>query len=94
MGADRGIAGQGGGSSGGWFEGPGEPICPFFKKAPADWLYPVIGYCLGRLDGKLMIPSIAEYRELCTTEHFRSCQNYRSRRQTIEDKEPDARSGA
>ena len=89
MGADHGIAGQEGGSSLGGFQGLGEPICPFFKKAGADWLYPVTGYCLGRLNGKLMIPSIAEYREFCTTERCRSCR-YCSAGQPIEDKEPDA----
>ena len=62
----------------GRFQEAGEPICPFFKKAAADWLYPVTGYCGGRPDGKLMIPSIAEYRELCTTEQFRSCENYQN----------------
>jgi len=68
-----------------WFQEAGEPICPFFKKATADWLYPVTGYCRGRLDGKLMIPSIAEYRQLCTTEHFRSCETYRSKRRFPHD---------
>lgn len=58
------------------FQEAGEPICPFFKKVTADWLYPITGYCLGRSDGKLMIPSIAEYRQLCTTEDFQSCENY------------------
>lgn len=72
MGAGR-IVEEDGESSLGGFQGPGEPICPFFKKACADWLYPVTDYCLGRLNGKLMIPSIAEYREFCTTEHYRSC---------------------
>jgi hypothetical protein len=71
--------------SAGLFQEPGEPICPFFKKATADWLYPVTGYCQGRADGKLMIPSIAEYRELCTTEHFRSCENYQNKRRLLHD---------
>ncbi|GEM_PF-5553344 len=83
------IAGQEGGGSGGGFQGLGEPICPFFKKAGADWLYPVTGYCRGRLNGKLMIPSVAEYREFCTTELYRSCR-YCSKGQIIEVKEPDA----
>jgi hypothetical protein len=68
------IVEEDGGISGGAFQGLGEPVCPFFKKACADWLYPVTGYCLGRLNGKLMIPSIAEYREFCTTERCRSCR--------------------
>jgi response regulator RpfG family c-di-GMP phosphodiesterase len=71
--------------SAGLFQEPGEPICPFFKKATADWLYPVTGYCQGRADGKLMIPSIAEYRELCTTEHFPSCENYQNKRRLLHD---------
>ncbi len=69
----------------GCFQEVGVPICPFFKKATADWLYPVTGYCQGRADGKLMIPSIAEYRELCTTEHFRSCENYQYKRRLLHD---------
>ena len=73
----------------GGFQGLGEPICPFFKKAHADRLYPVTGYCRGRLNGKLMIPSIAEYREFCTTERCRSCR-YCNKGQPIEVKEPDA----
>ncbi len=60
------------------FQETGEPVCPFFKKATADWLYPVTGYCRGRPDGKLMIPSIAVYRQLCTTEDFQSCEDYRT----------------
>ncbi len=64
--------------SAGRFQEAGEPICPFFKKATADWLYPVTGYCRGRPDGMLFIPSIAEYRDFCTTERFRLCENYRS----------------
>lgn len=66
--------------SAGLFQEVGEAICPFFKKATADWLYPVTGYCRGRPDGKLMIPSIAEYRQVCTTQRFRSCENYQSQR--------------
>lgn len=87
MGAGR-IAGEDDRSSGGGFHGPGEPICPFFKKAGADWLYPVTGYCQGRLNGKLMIPSVAEYREFCTTERYRFCR-YCSEGQTIEVNKPD-----
>lgn len=69
----------------GLFREAGEPICPFFKKVTADWLYPVTGYCRGRPDGKLMIPSIAEYRQLCTTEDFQSCENYQTKQRLLHD---------
>ncbi|MDD5558179.1 hypothetical protein [Candidatus Methylomirabilis sp.] len=74
--------GEDGGSPGGGFHGLGEPICPFFARAGTDWLYPVTGYCRGRPDGKLMIPSVAEYRDFCTTERYRSCR-YRGNGQAI-----------
>ena len=63
---------QDGSRSAAWFQEVGEPICPFFKKASADWLYAVTGHCRGRPDGKLMIPSIAEYRDRCTTKRVRT----------------------
>ncbi len=72
----KGGAAQGCTRSSGWFQEAGAPICPFFKKALADWLYPVTGYCRGRTDGKLLIPSIADYRQRCTTEQYRSCETY------------------
>jgi hypothetical protein len=81
----RQIASQARWRAGGLFQEPGEPICPFFKKATADWLYPVTGFCRGRPDGKLMIPSIDEYRESCTTEQFRSCENYQDKRRLLHD---------
>lgn len=71
--------------SAGLFQEAGEPICPFFKKVTADWLYPVTGYCRGRPDGKLMIPNSAEYRQLCTTEDFRSCENYQTKQRLLHD---------
>ena len=71
--------------SSGLFQEAGEPICPFFKKATADWLYPVTGFCRGRPDGKLMIPSIDEYRESCTTEQFRCCTTYQTKRLRLDE---------
>jgi CheY-like chemotaxis protein len=79
------VAPQERSKSAGLFQEPGEPICPFFKKATADWLYPVTGYCQGRADGKLMIPSITDYRESCTTEQFRCCANYQTKRQRLDE---------
>ncbi len=64
----------------GCFQEAGDPTCPFFKKAIVDWLYPVTGYCRGRTNGKLMIPSIADYRRLCTTEQYRSCETFQDKR--------------
>ncbi len=53
--------------------------CPQLRPAQADWLYPVEGYCvLGHWPG-YMIPSIAEYRERCTTARFVECPQFRSR---------------
>jgi hypothetical protein len=44
-----------------------QPVCPYFQPAEADWIYPVSGYCRGLPQGLLMIPSIEEYRTLCST---------------------------
>lgn len=50
------------------------PVCPQMRKASAEWLYPVEGYCvLERSPGWLMIPSIEEYRSYCTTPRFHEC---------------------
>jgi len=61
-------------------KGPGpfsspQPACPYFQPAQADWLYPVSGYCRGLL----MIPSIEEYRALCSTAQHATCLIYRGR---------------
>jgi CheY-like chemotaxis protein len=52
-------------------------------KLTTDWFYRVTGYCRGRSDGKLMIPNIAEYRQLCTTEDFQSCENYQTKQRLL-----------
>ena len=53
--------------------------CPFFQIAKADWIYPVDGSCRGLPQGLLMIPSIDEYRTLCSTSHYTDCLSYRYR---------------
>ncbi|MBI5166755.1 MAG: hypothetical protein HY998_03290 [candidate division NC10 bacterium] len=53
-----------------------EKSCPYLKKVECDWLYPVEGYCEGYGGGKLRIPSIAEYREFCTSGRHTQCQTY------------------
>ena len=49
-------------------------VCPMFRSVRAGSLYPVQGYCLlDRSPGGFMIPSIAEFREFCTTSGFAAC---------------------
>lgn len=48
--------------------------CSQMRPARAEWLYPVEGYCiLSRAAAWLMIPSIEEFRQYCTTPRFREC---------------------
>jgi hypothetical protein len=50
------------------------PECPHMRSAAANWLYPVEGYCvLSRAPAWLMIPSIEEFRQYCTTVEFHKC---------------------
>jgi hypothetical protein len=56
-----------------------QPACPYFQPAQADWIYPVSGYCRGHPQGLLMIPSIEEYRVLCSTGQHTTCLVYRCR---------------
>src|SRR5574341_1670626 len=58
---------------------PSPGCCPFFQQAKADWIYPVDGCCRGLPQGLLMIPSIDEYRTLCSTSHHTDCLIYRYR---------------
>jgi len=56
-----------------------QPACPYFQPAQADWIYPVPGYCRGLPQGLLMIPSIEEYRALCSTAQHTTCLICRGR---------------
>jgi hypothetical protein len=56
-----------------------QPGCPYFQPAQADWIYPVSGYCRGLPQGLLMIPSIEEYRSLCSTAQHTMCPICRGR---------------
>jgi hypothetical protein len=56
-----------------------QPACPYFQPAQADWIYPVSGYCRGLPQGLLMIPSIEEYRALCSTAQHTTCLIHRGR---------------
>jgi hypothetical protein len=58
---------------------PSPGSCPFFQQAMADWIYPVEGCCRGLPQGLVMIPSIEEYRTLCSTSHHGDCLIYRYR---------------
>jgi len=56
-----------------------KPRCPFFKKIEDDRYYPLVGYCSAPLTGGLEVPSIAEFRDFCTTERYIDCQIYLAR---------------
>ncbi len=50
------------------------PCCRQFRAARGTGGYPISGYCaLATAPGALMIPSVEEYRTLCTTLAFRHC---------------------
>ncbi len=53
---------------------PSIPCCPQFRALRGDGAYPIPGYCaLAAAPGALMIPSVEEFRTLCTTLAFRHC---------------------
>jgi hypothetical protein len=56
-----------------------QPVCPYFQPAEADWIYPVSGYCRGLPQGFRMIPTIEEYRTLCSTGQHAACLIHRCR---------------
>ena len=50
------------------------PRCPQLRACRAERLSPVQGYCvLADTPGWFMIPSIEEYREVCTTPRWGDC---------------------
>ncbi len=53
--------------------------CPYLKRLEGYCLYPVEGYCCGYRDGRLRIPSIQEFQDLCTTYLYVTCRTYRTR---------------
>jgi len=60
------------------FGKPETLLCPQIRPAEVDWRYPIGGYCVGACPGRLMIPSIEEYRTNCTTPRFRECRWFQS----------------
>lgn len=60
-------------------DGLGHCQCPYLKLLESCWLYSVEGYCHGYRDGRLRIPSIQEFRDLCTTYLYVTCRTYRTR---------------
>ena len=58
--------------------------CPFLKRAEADWLWPVEGICRARIDGRLMVPPIPHYLNICTTGEHRLCEVFRARSRAAE----------
>lgn len=53
--------------------------CPFLERIRYQEGYPVEGYCAALENGQLMIPSIAEYRDLCSSGRHESCRIFRRR---------------
>ncbi len=63
---------------------PHLPHCPQFRPLRDDGAYPIQGYCaLSTAPGALMIPSMEEFRTLCTTHAFPHCPWWETR-QTVE----------
>ncbi len=53
---------------------PLPPRCPQFQPLYEGGAYPIPGYCaLSAAPGALMIPSLEEFRTLCTTPMFHHC---------------------
>lgn len=59
--------------------------CPFLKHTQADWLWPVEGICRARMDGRLMVPTVPHYLNLCTRWEHRLCEVLRARSRTPEN---------
>jgi hypothetical protein len=53
--------------------------CPFLRPAAAEWLWPVEGICRGRMDGRLMVPPVSHYLNLCVTDDHHLCEVFRAR---------------
>jgi hypothetical protein len=58
--------------------------CPFLQPALAEWLWPVEGICRGRLDGRLMVPPVPHYLQLCTTGDHALCEVFRARSRPLD----------
>ncbi len=54
--------------------------CPFLEAVEGNWRYQVPGYCQGGPQGVLMIPTLNEFRTLCSTPQHAACPIFRSRR--------------
>lgn len=65
-----------------------EILCPCLRKIQITRKYPVEAYCEAYPDGCLHIPSLAEYRLLCTSGDYQSCEWYcrRRRQEEAEDR--------
>lgn len=53
--------------------------CPYFERAKTQRRYPIEGYCLGYRDGRLRIPTVAEFARYCTTVLHLECNVFRVR---------------
>jgi len=53
--------------------------CPFLRPAAAEWLWPVEGICRARTDGRLMVPPVSHYLNLCVTDEHHLCEVFRAR---------------
>ncbi len=59
---------------------PPRPCCPQFRPLSDNGAYPIPGYCaLAAAPGALMIPSVEEFRTLCTTHAFHRCPWWETR---------------
>ncbi len=59
--------------------GAAQPLSPYLEPAQSDWIHPIAGYCKGLHRDLRMIPTVAEYRALCSTADHVSCPIYRTR---------------
>ena len=58
--------------------------CPFLQPALAEWLWPVEGICRARVDGRLMVPPVPHYLQLCTTGDHHLCEVFRTRSRSLD----------
>ncbi len=71
------------------------PACPHFRSCREVRPYPVKGYCvLAGPQGWLMIPSIEEYRQYCTSPQFCHCCWFASTEEIAGSVEGQQRAGA
>jgi hypothetical protein len=63
--------------------------CPYLERIDAAGRRHVLGYCHGYEDGRLRIPTVAEFDRFCTMDEHIECNVYRVR--LARDREERAR---